>query len=167
MQWAAVAELLEFDRRAILAGEWWRLWTCHLAHYSPQHALIDCATVLAAGVIVTQTLGWRRLCGALLITAPLIAAGLLVLAPDCLYYRGASGLAVMLIVLAGGALWHRMGACGRVPLLLMAFALLAKIAAEAGGYAAPWSDLPDDVRIAWQAHLLGMGCGVIFAAKWK
>jgi hypothetical protein len=32
---------------------------------------------------------------------------------------------------------------------------LAKIAAEAGGLAAPWSGLPEDVRVVWQAHLLG------------
>lgn len=162
----AAAELLEFDRHAILAGELWRLWTCHLVHYSTQHALIDYATALAAAAIAGPLLGWRRLAGSLLAAAPLIAASLLIVAPDCLYYRGASGLAVMLVTLATGALWPRATRPARAVLALLAVALLAKIAAEAGGHAAAWAGLPDDVRVAWQAHLLGAiaGAGLAGAA---
>lgn len=152
---AAVAELLEFDRQSILAGEIWRLWTGHLVHYSVQHALIDVATALVAAAIVLPALGWRRLCRVVALAAPLISIGLLVIAPDCLYYRGASGIAVLLVVLATRLLWPRAGAVARGALLLLAVALLGKIAAEALGYAAPWSDLPGDVRVVWQAHLLG------------
>ncbi|MRW90525.1 rhombosortase [Duganella sp. FT80W] len=165
MQSAAVAELLEFNRHAILTGELWRLWSCHLVHYSMQHALIDYATALAAAAIAGQLLGWRRLMVALLLAAPLIAIGLLLLAPECLYYRGASGIAVMLTVLAIAALWRRSGTYGRAPLALLALALLAKIGAEAGGLTAGWSDLPADVRVAWPAHLLGAMAGCIAAIK--
>lgn len=152
---AAVAELLEFDRQAILAGEIWRLWSGHLVHYSAPHALTDLATALAAGAIALPALGWRRLCLILLAAAPLISAGLLLFAPDCLYFRGASGIAVMLVVLAARALWPRAGAWGRGALLLLGVALPGKIAIEALGHVAPWSALPPDVRVAWQAHLLG------------
>jgi len=103
MPFDAASELLEFDRHAILAGEVWRLWTCHLVHYSAQHALIDFATAAAAAVVALPSLGWRRLCLILALAAPLIAAGLLLLAPECQYYRGASGIAVLLVVLAAGA----------------------------------------------------------------
>ncbi|MYM82669.1 rhombosortase [Duganella sp. FT50W] len=151
----AVAELLEFDRHAILAGEIWRLWTAHLVHYSAQHALIDGATALVAGAIALPALGWRRLCLTLALAMPLISTGLLLLAPDCLVYRGASGIAVLLVVLAARVLWPRAGTMARSTLLLLAVALPGKIAAEALGYAAPWSDLPADVRVVWQAHLLG------------
>jgi rhomboid family GlyGly-CTERM serine protease len=163
----AVAELLEYDRHAILAGELWRLWTCHLVHYSASHALADYASAVAAAAIAGQLHGWRRLAGALLLAAPLIATGLLLLAPDCQYYRGASGLAVMLTVLAAVALWRRAGARARLPLALLGLALAAKIAAEAWGLTANWSALPAGVRVAWPAHLLGAGCAAIFAAKKK
>lgn len=152
---AAVAELLEFDRHAILAGEIWRLWTGHLIHYSARHALFDYATALAAGAVVLPVLGWRRLCLDLALAAPLIGIGLLLTAPQCLHYRGASGIAVLLLVLAARALWPRAGVLARGALTALGCALLGKIAAEACGHAAPWSGLPDDVRVAWQAHLLG------------
>lgn len=159
MPFDAAPELLEFDRHAILAGEIWRLWTCHLAHYSAQHALIDLASAGAAAAVALPALGWRRLCLVLALAAPLISAGLLLLAPDCHYYRGASGIAVLLVVLAAGTLWPRAGARTRVALTLLGVALAAKIAAEALGHAGGWSGLPDDVAVAWQAHLLGAIAG--------
>lgn len=165
MRWDAVAELLEFDRHAILAGEFWRLWSCHLVHYSAQHALVDYATALAAALVAGAQLGWRRLLWTLLAAAPLIAAGLLLFAPDCLSYRGASAMAVMLVALAACALWPRAGAGARLALGLLGLALAAKIAAEASGHAAAWSGLPADVRVAWPAHLLGAVAGIIFSKK--
>jgi rhomboid family GlyGly-CTERM serine protease len=160
----AVPELLEFDRQAILAGEIWRLWTCHLVHYSLQHALIDFATALAAGAVVLSALGWRRLVLCLALAAPLISGGLLLLAPDCLVYRGASGIAVMLVTLAACTLWPTAGKRARAALALLGAALAVKLMAEAGGHAAAWSDLPAEVVVAWQAHLLGAVAAVAAAA---
>jgi len=161
-----VVDLLEFDRRALLAGEFWRLWTGHLAHYSAQHALIDFAVVLAAAVIVVQLSaspadGMRRLLLAVGLGAPFISLGMLLLAPHCLYYRGASAIAAMLVVMAGGALWPRATRSMRAALLLMAATLVAKIAAEAAGAVHGWSNLPPDVVVAWQAHLLGVIAGAL------
>ena len=156
--------LLEFDRHALLAGEAWRLWSGHLVHYSPRHALLDFAVALAAGVIVVHlscspAAGMRRLALAAGLGAPFISIGLLLIAPDCLYYRGASGLATMLVVMAGGALWPRAASSMRAALLLMAATLVAKMVAEAAGAVHGWSNLPADVVVAWQAHLLGAMAG--------
>lgn len=161
MWFDAVPELLEFDRHAILAGEIWRLWTCHLVHYSPQHAMIDLATAAAAGAVALPALGWRRLCLAVALMAPLISAGLLLMAPDLAYYRGASGMAVMLVVLAASTLWPRAGTRARAALLLLGGALAVKIGAEALGYASGWADLPAGVRVVWQAHMLGAAAAVL------
>lgn len=159
-------EILEFDRHALLAGQLWRLWTGHLVHYSMRHALIDFAVVLAAAVIVVQLsaspgAGMRRLLAALGLGAPFVSLGMLAVAPHCLYYRGASGIAAMLVVMAGGALWPRAARSTRATLLLMAATLLAKICAEAAGVTHGWSDLPADVMVAWQAHLLGVVAGAL------
>jgi rhomboid family GlyGly-CTERM serine protease len=163
MPLAALPELLEFDRHAVLAGEAWRLWTGHLMHYSTQHALVDLATGLAAGAIALRRTGARRLMLALALGAPFISAGLLLIAPQCLYYRGLSGIDIMLVVLAGATLWPNAGRLARGALLSAAAALAAKITAEALGHAQGWSALPPDVAIAWQAHLLGALAGVIAA----
>lgn len=160
------SSLLEFDRSAILGGEVWRLWTGHLVHYSAQHALIDLATALVAAIIAAQSFGARRVLAALALGAPFISLGLLLAAPQCLYYRGASGLAVLLAVMAGAGLWRRAddtrAAGPRLvqPVLgVLAAALAAKIGAEAIGLSPGWSDLPGDVVVAWQAHLLGAVAG--------
>lgn len=167
MPFDAAPELLEYDRHALLAGELWRLWTCHLVHYGPQHALIDLATATAAGAVALPALGWRRLSIILALAAPLISAGLLLFAPDCLYYRGASGIAVLLVVLAAGTLWPSAGRRARIALGLLALGLAAKIATEAGGHATNWSELPPGLLVVWQAHILGAFFGAIFAAMKK
>jgi rhomboid family GlyGly-CTERM serine protease len=161
----AAPELLEFDRHALLAGDIWRLWTCHLVHYSWQQALVDGAVVLVAGLIAARAYGVRPMLAALALGAPFISIGLLLVAPDCLYYRGASGLAVMLTVMAGTALWPQAGNLARMALAVMAMSLAAKIAAEALLLTHGWSDLPPDVLVSWQAHLLGAAAGG--AAAWR
>lgn len=160
MSFDAASELLEFDRHAILAGGVWRLWTGHLVHYSTQHALIDIATTLIAAVIAAQCFGSRRVLAALALGAPLVSGALLLIAPDCLYYRGASGLGAMFTVMAGAGLWQRAGRAARGALALLALTLAAKIAAEALGLTSNWSDLPSDVAVAWQAHLAGALAGI-------
>ena len=163
-----IAAVLEFDRHAILAGQVWRLWTGHLVHYSAQHALIDLATALVAGLIATQSFGAPRVLCALALGAPFISIGLLLTAPDCAHYRGASGLAVLLAVMAGAGLWQQARgnhvAMVRAVLVLLAVALAVKIAAEAHGFSLGGSDLPPDVTVAWQAHLLGAVAGMAAAA---
>jgi rhomboid family GlyGly-CTERM serine protease len=155
---------LEFDRHAILGGEFWRLWSGHLVHYSLQHASVDAAVLLLAGVMAARAAGGRRLWAALALGAPLISAGLLLIAPGLWYYRGASALGVMLTVLAGALLWAGAGRRLRAALALLALALTAKIAAEALGLAQGWSDLPRDVGIVWQAHLMGVAAGLAAGA---
>jgi hypothetical protein len=46
-------------------------------------------------------------------------------------------------------------------LALLGVALAVKIGAEALGYTTGWSDLPADVHVAWQAHLLGVSSAAL------
>lgn len=155
---APLAGMLEWDRGAILDGQWWRLWTGHLVHFSPSHALADTLALCAAGTVAESWLGTRRIALALAAGATLVSLGLLVSAPDLHTYRGASGLAMLVAVLAGAQAWRRYPRAA--PLLACcAVALGAKIAWEASS-AAALSGLPADVAVAWQAHLLGALCGL-------
>ena len=84
---------------AVVAGEWWRLWTCHLAHYDAAHALtgmVACAVPLALLPRVAR----KEALLALLVVAPLVAAAVLHDAPSG-EYRGASGLAAALWAYTG------------------------------------------------------------------
>lgn len=168
---ARLPALLEYDRQALLGGQIWRLWTAHLVHYTPRHALIDGAVLLLAGLIAARRLGAARVATALALGAPFISLGLLLAVPGCGAYRGASGLAVMLAVLAGATLWPGAGRWSRTVLALLPLALAAKIANEAlGAVQSPiqgWTNLPPDVAICWQAHLLGAVAGCLAAWRWR
>lgn len=153
-------DLLAYDRQAILSGQWWRLWSGHLVHYSISHALIDGVMLLLCGSVLEALIGTRRLCLALCWAAPLIALLLLLAVPDMTHYRGLSALDVMVATMALGALW-----CGhhlpRPWLALLAAVLLVKTAGEALGIQSATSALPDGIRVMWQAHALGIACGLL------
>ncbi|MES3022922.1 MAG: rhombosortase [Pseudomonadota bacterium] len=160
---AALTEALAYKRTAILDGQWWRLWSAHVVHFSPRHALVDGAVLALLGMVLEPRLGSRRLALALLAGSPLIGLALVVLVPDMEHYRGASGLGMLLTVAAGALLWqHESGL--RQWLALLGLALLAKTGADLFGAGGGQGTLPPQVAVAWQAHLAGALCGALLAA---
>ncbi|MBC7860677.1 MAG: rhombosortase [Burkholderiaceae bacterium] len=158
----AVNAWLAYDRQAILAGQVWRLWSAHLVHFSVQHALADALVFFLLAALAERQIGARRLGVCMALGAPLISAGLLLTAPNLAYYRGASGIAVTVAVLAGASLW-RVQPARRGVLLLLAAIFLIKTACEAFGVASALANLPPDVVVAWQAHALGAAWGLLTA----
>jgi rhomboid family GlyGly-CTERM serine protease len=156
----AVASHLAYDRGAILSGQLWRLWSGHFVHFSMQHALADALVLFSMGALAEPVAGTRRLALALALGAPLISLGLLAVAPALVEYRGASGLAVMLAVAAGGLLWHA-SARWKAAIAVIAIAFAAKTLCEASGLSFDATTLPDGVAVAWQAHVLGALLGAL------
>jgi rhomboid family GlyGly-CTERM serine protease len=90
--------MLQYDRAAVLSGEWWRLMTCQWTHWNFSHVLWDALMFLTLGALCERV---RRgafvacvAASALLI--PLLSA---VAVPQMAYYRGLSGLDSALFVL--------------------------------------------------------------------
>lgn len=160
----ALASRLAWEREAILAGQWWRLWTAHLVHFGLPHALADAMPVLAAGCVLERRVKPARLLRWLALAAPAVSLLLFVLMPSLAEYRGASSLALMLAVAAGIASWPDAGRW-RPALLAGGLAFAAVTARHALGSGADLSSLPPGVAVAWQAHLLGAACGVLAAAR--
>ena len=152
-----------WDRDALGAGEWWRLWTGHFVHYSLRHALLDAAAVLLLGSIAENRLGRRFIALVLLFAAPLLSLAMLWIFPDVLEYRGASGLATVLGSLAGVALW-RDNPRYRIVLAMLAAAYVGKTFCDAWIAPLTLTDLPAGVRVAWQVHLCGIATGVVALA---
>ncbi|QOL51630.1 rhomboid family intramembrane serine protease [Massilia litorea] len=150
---------LAWERDAILAGQWWRLWTGHLVHFGWQHALFDAVVLFAGSSLLERGLGMRRLLRQLLLVAPLISLALFAV-PGLVEYRGASALAATVALAAGIALWPLAGRW-RPALLAGGLACAASTAAQAIG--AGWSaaGLPPTVAVAWQGHLLGAACALL------
>jgi rhomboid family GlyGly-CTERM serine protease len=93
------AELLVYDRAAILQGQWWRLATGHWVHFSHAHLLCNVLVIAAAGSLIEMT---RRGDFALLCALAILPAGpaLLLAEPGLVQFGGASGVACALVVYA-------------------------------------------------------------------
>lgn len=177
-------ELLAWERAAIGAGDWWRLWSGHFVHYGWWHAAADggvllavalCAPPVPSGPTAPAALSaprgaqgtWLAKSPVLaFVVAPLLLSlGLWALLPDMAIYRGASGLAVMCVVAVCVA-WLRRGP-GRARAWSVAclLALVGKLLLELAGWSA-WTVLPAAVAVAWPAHVLGAGLGVVWGIAW-
>jgi membrane associated rhomboid family serine protease len=150
---------LAWEREAILAGQWWRLWTGHLVHFGMQHASFDAIVLLAGASLLEREIGTLRLLRQMLLAAPLISLALFAV-PGLGAYRGASALAATVTLAAGIALWPTAGRW-RPALLAGGVACAASTAAQALG--AGWSaaGLPAGVMVAWQAHVFGAACALL------
>jgi rhomboid family GlyGly-CTERM serine protease len=154
---------LAYERQAILSGQLWRLWTAHLVHFSWQHAISDTLVLFAATTYACR-LGRPRLAwAALAIGAPVISLALLLAVPEMSEYRGASGLALMMVVLCGALKWPSASRNGRLLLAALGVGVLAKTVAEAYGATTGAAGLPLDVAVAWQAHAVGALCAAPLA----
>lgn len=151
---------LAWERKAILAGQWWRLWTGHLVHFGMPHAFTNALVLLAAGSIIERSMRPARLLRHLAMAAPFISLLLLAAMPGLDEYRGASSLTAMLAVAAGLACWPRAGRWRRA-ILAGGGAFTAATAFHALGAGAGLSSLPEGVAVAWQAHGLGAACGLV------
>jgi rhomboid family GlyGly-CTERM serine protease len=88
---------LAYDRRAVLAGEWWRMLTGHWVHFSSQHFLYDTAAFGIAGWMIEKR-GHRNF-GWLCAIAPFAISGtMLVCNPQLQICGGLSGLAIAAVV---------------------------------------------------------------------
>lgn len=90
-------EALVYDRQAVLGGEWWRLFTAPLIHFSVSHLMWNLLVFGVAGWAVEQA-GYR---GFWLVCA--LACGLpgplyLLAAPELARYGGFSGVATAAVV---------------------------------------------------------------------
>lgn len=156
----------EYDRAALIRGEWWRLWTGHLVHADLGHALsAACAWV---GLACLSRAPHRLAAALLLVIAPLVSATLLALpllfplpGPVLDQYRGASGLlfvwlayllcnpAAVAVKVASG--WRH--AVALVVTLKLAWDLHV------------WFNIAPShtVQVAGEVHVIGALFGVVFA----
>ncbi|TFW33486.1 rhombosortase [Massilia horti] len=159
---------LAYERGAIFKGEVWRLWTCHLVHFSVAQAVTDALVLLSMGALAEPVVGTRRLLLAFILGGPFISLGLLASAPAMLEYRGASGIAMMAAVLAAAVMWRESSAW-KVLVVALASVFAAKTLAEAGGGLSASAVLPEFARVAWQSHVLGAlsGVSILALARWR
>lgn len=138
-------------------GAWtqpWRLWTCHLVHFGPWHALLNLAALAAPFAVLPRPLRIRLALG-LALAAPLVSLALLPLIGDGTY-RGASGLACAAWAASGLALLRER----RLEALSLLALLGGKLAWEAFR-GAPWMPGGEGWTALPAAHGIGALAGAV------
>lgn len=86
-----LADPLSLQRTAVLDGQWWRILTGHLTHFTLSHLLWDVGAFLVLGLIA-QRRSRAQFAATVVGSAVLISAAVLWLLPQLSEYRGLSGI---------------------------------------------------------------------------
>jgi rhomboid family GlyGly-CTERM serine protease len=183
---AAMGELLQYDRQAIADGQIWRVVTGHAVHFGLEHFVWD-AAVFVVLVLLCCRIDPRRCVVSLSAATLAIPAVLFVLQPGLPTYRGLSGLDSALYVTGALALGGRLWSEGRRLVGIAAFASVAALAAKVayelatgqtlfvdaasvGFEAVPLAHVTGAVagmlafiapeQASWKAHRIHAGCGL-------
>lgn len=148
-----------YERQAILAGEWWRLLSGHLAHAGLAHWALNMAGLVVILAIYRQEATARSLT---LVTIALmwwVGAMLLLLQPDLAWYLGFSG------ILHGVFAFYALGAAlsgDRIQFVALGM-LGAKLIYEYFLGASATTQTLIGVAVVTEAHLYGALGGVLLA----
>ena len=150
------ADALEYDRSRVAAGEVWRLLTGQMVHWTARMAIFDLGMLLGLGIWL-EAQGDRRLAAVTLaLGGALSALAVHALSPDLLVYRGSSGVASALFVLAAVRIAESPESWSRTLALIAVALFLAKAAFEVlAGQTLFAGPLPSGVRVVPLVHLLG------------
>ena len=156
-------DALEY-RYAALNDQPWRWLTGHFVHVNWQHALINAVALWVVARLFAPDLNASRQLIALLAAALAISAGLALLYPSIVWYRGLSG-ALHGLFFAGAAIWLIKARPRKFRELWLPSALFfggwIKVALEQpGGATTPYAEWLG-AGVVPQAHLVGAACGTL------
>jgi rhomboid family GlyGly-CTERM serine protease len=155
---------LEYNRVAIEAGQFWRIATCHLTHFSVDHLFWDMLMFAALGMICEKmSRTHTRRC--LIVSATVIPVAVWLLLPNMVIYRGLSGVDSALFgLLIGLILKDKTHSRATVLMALMLAATFgAKICYEMLAGATLFVQSSDVFTPVPLAHLVGGVVGLISA----
>jgi hypothetical protein len=146
------------------SGEAWRLLTGQMVHWTPRMAFFDLGMLLGLGAWL-EIRGDRRLAAVSLGLGAVLTALAVHLSPDLSIYRGSSGMASALFVLAAFRIADSPDPWTRALSLAAVALFLAKAAFESlAGQTLFAGPLPEGVRVVPLVHLLGGLAGAVVMA---
>ena len=107
--WPSLGQSLQLERSAVAAGQWWRLFTAHLTHWSGEHLFWDLVMFVLLGMIAERR---SRVAYAVCLTVAAVAISLGMLWTSPLSYRGLSGLATTSFAFLAAGMLHEQIAAG-------------------------------------------------------
>ena len=161
-------EWLQYDRSAIAEGQWWRIITSHLTHWTGSHLLWDLIMFVALAVSA-QRISKSCTYVTLLISAILIPIAVWIFQPEMIHYRGLSGLDSALYVFVLLELIKKKSTKTKSALLwIMLISFAAKVAYEfITGNTLFVQSMGANISGVPLAHLVGGISGAIFASIMK
>jgi len=155
-----LAELLQYQRDAILSGQWWRLFSGHLVHLGWSHLWLNMAGLTLVWALVGEAFTPRQWWWLITFSMLGISSGLLWWLPGVMWYVGLSGL-LHGMLLAGILQLLLRGEREVWPLLLL---VLAKLLWELWSGPLPGSREAAGGEVLVEAHSLGALCGAVYCA---
>lgn len=161
---SAATNLLRYDRAAVVAGQWWRLLTAHIAHLGLHHALLNALGLVLLWALFARE--WRPLQWAVIVVVVIAAidSGLWFRDSGIAWYVGASGVLHGLMAAGSVGYIRRHDPLGWI----MAALLAAKLAYEHVHGPLPFAGR--GVPVVVNAHLYGALAGLlaaIFLMRWR
>jgi len=152
-------DLFIYDRAALARGEWWRLLTGHLTHFSGTH-LLNNLVVLAPAAWLVET-RCRSDAATLFVLAALgISIALWINDPRLVQFAGASGIAIAFLVYAVLRGLHERGPW-RVVCAILLLITGTKLVAEGclEWRFSDWQTTSGFVPV-WLSHVIGASSGL-------
>jgi rhomboid family GlyGly-CTERM serine protease len=153
-----LADLIRFNRQAILQGQVWRLCSGHLAHLGWSHVWLNIGGLAVIWALVGSCFTTRQWLIILTGLALGISLGLMIFNPKLSWYVGLSGVLHGMLV-AGAVTEIRNGQHSGYALIIL---IAMKLIWEQLAGPLPGSEASAGGTVIVDAHLYGGLCGLIF-----
>jgi len=156
--------MLAFEKEAIVHGEWWRLWTSHVTHFTYSQLVVNSTVMVVMGLLAGRFAKNWQIILSFLVAMPIMTGLLLVTTPYLQFYRGASGISAMMWMIA---VWFMIVESKRFSLgywlgLFFLLLFIAKFGMEGLALLSPSSRHASGLNISWLVQFYGTLAGLAF-----
>ena len=157
-----LSELMVYDRKPLLTGQVWRLFTSHFVHFGNTHLLYNIVVFGLTGWMVEKR-NQKQLLKLCSVSAILISLFLLMFRPEMAYYGGLSGLSCSVLFYMAISFCRESGIPKYMGVFIVVVTML-KIIIEllCGNSLLPYSGKVEFVLIP-EVHVIGCGVAVVLS----
>lgn len=154
-----LSQILRYDRAAIAAGQWWRLFSGNLVHLGWWHLLFNVLSLVLLVLLCPERLSWGEWLRRVVVIGSGMSLCLYFFAPGLATYVGLSGLVYGLFALGLGRQALRKDEIGIACLLFLA----ARIGWELVKGAPEYETKLLGGGVVAESHLFGVVCALLYA----